>query len=205
MSVYWEKFLAISVALLEFERILWKASELTIVLTDKKSVIRFFQTKAIPKSLWNAYDYVLQFNFKILHIAGSVNTAADFFSVLELNITGKIRLKIREDVQAVPIEVTTSSSDVADQEELFFTQAISWGKTEEQILQWKEQSWRRATEWVANEEPSSMESSIKEFTMIDGKTTSYSMNGIKAKARIWTEPDADVVLQNLLLKYLASQ
>ena len=34
-----------------------------------------------------------------------------------------MRLKIREDIQATPIDVTTSSSDVADEEHFFFTQA----------------------------------------------------------------------------------
>ena len=82
-----------------------------------------FPNKAIPPALWNACDYVLQFNFKIAHIAGSVNTAADFLSRLELKITEKIRLKIREDIHTTPIEVTTSSSDVADEEQFFFTHA----------------------------------------------------------------------------------
>ena len=108
-------------AFLEFRHILWETAKPTIVLTDNKSVTRFFQTKAIPPSFWNASDYVLQFNFKIAHIAGSVNTAADFFSRLEFNVTERIRLKIREDVQTTPSEVTTSSSDVADEEQFFFT------------------------------------------------------------------------------------
>ena len=98
-------------AFLEFAHILWEATKPTIVLTDNESVTRFFQTKAIPPALWNACDYVLQFNFKIAHIAGSVNTAADFLSRLELKLTEKICLKIREDIQTTPIEVTTSSSD----------------------------------------------------------------------------------------------
>ena len=93
---------------------LWEATKPTIVLTDNKSVTRFFQTKAIPPSLWNACGYVLQFNFKIAHIAGLVNTAADFLSGLELKVPERIRLKIREDVQTTPFEVTTTSSDVAD-------------------------------------------------------------------------------------------
>ena len=113
MSIYSKEFLAIYMAFLEFAHILWETSKLTIVLTDNKSVNRFFQTKAIPPSLWNACDYVLQFNFKIAHIAGSVNTAADFLSRLELKVTEKIHLKIQEDVQTTPIEVSTSSSDVA--------------------------------------------------------------------------------------------
>ena len=149
----------------------------TIVLTDNKSITRFFQTKSIPPSLWNACDYVLQFNFKIGHIAGSVNTAADFLSRLELKVTERIRLKIREDVQATPIEVTTSSSDVADEEQFFFTHTDDQDETEEQILQKKEQSREKAAEWVINQEPSSMKPSIKEFTKIDGNTTAYSLDG----------------------------
>ena len=119
MSIYSKEFLAIYMAFLEFAHILWEKSKPTIVLTDNKSVPRFFQTKAIPTSLWNACDYVLQFNFKRAHIAGSVNTAVDFLSRLELRVTEKIHLKIREDVQTTPIEVSTSSSDVADEEQFF--------------------------------------------------------------------------------------
>ena len=85
-------------------------------MSDNKSVTRFFQTKATPTALWNACEHVLQFNFKKAHIAGSVNTAADFLSKFELKNTEKIRLKIREDILTTPIEVTNSSSDGADEE-----------------------------------------------------------------------------------------
>ena len=121
-------------AILEFAHTLWEASKPTILLTDNKSVTRFFQTKAFPPSLWNACDYVLQFNFKIAHIAGSVNTAADFLSRVELKVTEKIHLKIREDVQTTPIGLSTSSSDVALEEHFFFTQPDSQDETEEKIL-----------------------------------------------------------------------
>ena len=125
MSIYSKEFLAIYMACREFAHILWETSKPTIVLTDKKPVTLFFQTKAIPPSLWNACDYVLQFNFKIAHIAGSVNTAADFLSRLELRVTEKIHLKIREYFQTTPIEVSIPSSDVADEEQFFFTQPDS--------------------------------------------------------------------------------
>ena len=82
MSMYSKEFLAMYTAFLEFAHILWEATKPTIVLTDNKSDTRLFQTKAIPPALWKACDYVLQFNFKIAHIAGSVNTAADFLSTL---------------------------------------------------------------------------------------------------------------------------
>ena len=47
-----------------------------------------------------------------------------------------------------------------------------------------------------------MKPRIKEFTKIDGNTTSYSINGIKASARIRVKQDADLVLKNLKLKIL---
>ena len=77
---------------------------------------------------------MLHFNFKKAHIAGSFNTAADFLSRLELKVTEKIHFKIREDEQTTPIEVTTSFSDIADEEQFLFTQADDKDETEEQIL-----------------------------------------------------------------------
>ena len=83
---------------------------------------------------------MLQFNFKIAHNAGSVNTAADFFSRFGLKVNKKIHLEIWEDVPTTPIEITTSSSDVADEKQFFFTQTDGQDETEEQILKRKEQS-----------------------------------------------------------------
>ena len=189
-------------AFLEFTHILWEATKPTIVLTDNKSVTRFFQTKAIPPALWNACDYVLQFNFTMAHIAGSVNTAADFLSILELKVTEKIRLKIREDIPIAPIEVTTSSSDVADEEQTFFTHAHDAKESEQQTLERKEQSRQNARQWAANEGSPALKTSVKEFTKIDGNTTSYSINGIKANARIRIEQVVDLVMKNMKLKNL---
>ena len=189
-------------AFLDFAHFLWEATKPTIVLTDNKSVTRFFQTKAIPTALWNAFDYVLQFNFKIAHIAGSVNTAADFLSRLELKVTEKIRLKIRQDIQTTPIEVTTSSSDVADEGQVFFTQTNNDNESEEQTLERKEQSRQNAEPWAANGESPALKTSVKEFTKIDGNTAWYSINGIKANARIRVEQDVDLVLKNMKLKIL---
>ena len=139
----------------------------------------------------------MQSNFKIAYIAGSVNTAADFLSRLELKVTEKIRLKIREDIHTTPIEVTNSSSDVADEERIFFTDADDGKESEEQTLERKEQSQQNA-----NEESPALKTSVKEFTKIDGNTTSYSMNGIKANSKIRVEQDVDLVLKNMKLKIL---
>ena len=131
MSIYSKKFLAIYMAFPEFAPLLWETSKPTTVLTDNKSVTPFFQTKAIAPSLWNACDYVLQFNFKIAHIVSSINTAADFLSRMELKVTEKIHLKIWEDVQTTPIAVSTSSSDFADEKQFFFTQTDGQDETED--------------------------------------------------------------------------
>ena len=168
VSIYSKEVLAIYMAFLEFAHILLETTKPTTVLTDNKSVTRFFQTKAIPPALWNACDYVLQFNFQIAHIAGSVNTAADFLSRLELKVTEKIRLKIREDIQTTPIEVTTTSSDVADEEHIFFTHADDAKESEEQTLERKEQSRQDAKQWAANEELPDLKTSVKEFTKSTG-------------------------------------
>ena len=47
-----------------------------------------------------------------------------------------------------------------------------------------------------------MKPSIKEFTKIEGNTSSYSINRIKASAAIRVEQDVDLVLKNLKLKIL---
>ena len=134
MSIYSKEILAVYMASLEFAHFLSEASKPTNFLTDNKSFTTFFQTKAIPPSLWNAGNYVLQFNFKVAHIADSVNLAADFLSRLELKVTEKIHLKMPEDLQTTPLEVTTSSPDVADEELFLFTQADGKNEHDEQIL-----------------------------------------------------------------------
>ena len=83
MSIYCKKFLAIYHASLEYSHILWEITIPTLVLSDNRSVTRFSQTKTTAPALWNACDYVLQFKFRIMHVAGSQNTAADFLSRLE--------------------------------------------------------------------------------------------------------------------------
>ena len=93
MSIYAKDFLAIYMAFKEFGHIFWGATKPVIVMTDSKSVTRFFQTKMIPPPLWNACDFVLQFDFTIAHIPGKMNTAADFLSRLEMDPNEKTNFK----------------------------------------------------------------------------------------------------------------
>ena len=144
----------------------------------------------------------MQFNFKIGHIAGSVNKATKFLSRLELKTMENIRLKIRKDVQTTPIEVTIYSLDVADEEKIFFKQTFGENETEEPTPEHTEQPRKRATEWASIEEPTSIKPSIKDFTKIDWNTTSYSINGNKPNSWMQAEPDVDLFPENLKLETL---
>ena len=63
----------------------------------------------------------------------------------------------------------------------FFTQADKNDETEEQTIERKEQSTRRAKQKVADEEPSSLKTSVKEFTKIDKNTTFVIHEWIQSK------------------------
>ena len=80
MSIYAKEILDIFMAFKEIGHLFWGATRPVIIMTDSKSVTRFFQTKMIPPPLWNACDFLLQFNFTFAHIPGKMNTAADFLS-----------------------------------------------------------------------------------------------------------------------------
>ena len=116
-------------------------------MTDNRSVTRFFQLKAIPPTLWNACDNVLQFNFHIMHVAGTQNTAADFLSRIDVNTKEKVELKIRNDILIRPIQVNLQSTDVADEEQFFFLPDETI-ETDEEILLQKEQARQTALDEV---------------------------------------------------------
>ena len=119
MSIYAKEFLAIHFAFSEFGHLMWGSTFPVIVFTDNRAVTRFFQTKMIPPPLWNACDYVLQFNFVIAHVAGAMNTAADFLSRAEINPTEKLEINIRNDIQTKAIEVNIQPATVNEEETLY--------------------------------------------------------------------------------------
>ena len=135
MSIYAKEVLAIYMAFKEFGHIFCGATKPVIIMTDSKSVTRFFQTKMIPPPLWNACDFVLQFNFTIAHIPGKMNTAADFLSRLEIDPNEKVILKIREDIPTKPIEVNIESKGIVQEETVFFDPTDRQETTEKEL--WK--------------------------------------------------------------------
>ena len=62
-------------------------------------------------------DYVLQFSFHIIHVAGTQNNAADFLSRIELNPKERVELKIRNDITILPLQGNLLSTDVAGEEQ----------------------------------------------------------------------------------------
>ena len=97
---------------------------------------RFFQPKIVPPALWNACDYVIQFNFVIAHIPGAQNTAADHLSRLEADPNDKLVMKIREDVQTLPSGINVQSTGVSQEEQIVYTNDDD--ETEEQFWVRKE-------------------------------------------------------------------
>ena len=135
MSIYAKEFLAIYYAFKEFEYIFWGRPKPVNIITDNKSVSRFFQTKIKQPPLWNACDFVIQFNFAIAHIPGKNITAADYLSRMEMDPTKKLVLKIRADVETQPIEVNVQSAGVSQEEQVSFTEENN--ETEGQIWERK--------------------------------------------------------------------
>ena len=121
MSIYAKKFLAIYFAFKNFGHMFWGAPKLVIILTDNKAVTRFFQTKIVSPALWNACDYVIQFNFVIAHIPGAQSTAADYSSRLEADPKDKLVMKSRKDVQTLLHETNVKSAGVSQEEQIFYT------------------------------------------------------------------------------------
>ena len=83
--------------------------------------------------MWNACDYVIQFNFTIAHIPGKNNTAADYLSRLEICPKKKLILRIREDISTTPIDLNIQSAGVTEEDQIFYTDEDE--ETEEQIWQ----------------------------------------------------------------------
>ena len=119
MSIYAKDFSANYLAFKEFGHQFWSAGKPVIIMTDGKSISGFLQTKRTPLPLWNACDFLLQFNFTNAHIPGQKNSAADFLFTLEKDPNEKIILKYSEDIPSKPIEMNDKSTDIAAEEPVF--------------------------------------------------------------------------------------
>ena len=162
-----------------------------IIMTDSKSVTRFFQTKMIPPPLWIACDFVLQFIFTIAHIPGKMNTAADFLSRLEMDPSEKIILKIREDIPTKPVEVNIESTGIAQEETVFFDPTDQLETTEKELCKRKEEA-RNA---IPNDPPV-IKVSCYYANDLHKDTTNVNIAQLTKPSRILIEQDSDPTLLN---------
>ena len=54
-----------------------------------------------------------------MHVAGTLNTAADFFSRLELTPKEKVEFTIRDDICSLRIQTKMQSTNIAEEEQQF--------------------------------------------------------------------------------------
>ena len=151
-----------------------------IVFTGNRSVTRFFQKKIIPPPLWNACDDVLQYNFVKEHVAGAMNTAADFLSRAEVNPTEKLEMNIRNDVTTKANEVNIQSTGVTEEEHLYILPQDT--PTEQQLWEEKETSRRIAKEETDNE-PENEVSELQKFHKTTAGTIDYREGHFKDNAK----------------------
>ena len=175
----------------EFGYIFWGATKPVIIMTDSKSVARFFQTKMIPPPLWNACDFVLQINFTIAHIPGKMNTAADFLSRLEIDPNEKVILKIREDIPTKPIEVNIESTGIVQEEMVFFYPTDRQETTEKEF--WKRKDEVRKA--IPNEPPV-ITVSCYYANDLHKDTTIVNIAQLTKPSRILIEQNSDPTLLN---------
>ena len=112
--MYSKEFLANFFAFSEFGHLMYVSTFPVLVFIDNRAVTRFLQTKIIPPAPWNACDYVLQYNSVIAHVAGAMNTAADFLSRTEINPTENLKMNLRNEIQTKAIEVNIQPSGIAE-------------------------------------------------------------------------------------------
>ena len=194
MSIYANEFLAIYFAFSEFGHLMWVSVFPVIVFTDNRSVTRFFQTKIIPPPLWNACDYVLQYNFVIAHVAGAMNTAAGFLSRAEVNPTEKLEMSNRNDVTSKAIEVNIQSTRTAEEESLYI---LPEEVPSEQQLWEEKESLRKTAKDETHNEPENEVSELQNFHKPTAGTIDYREGHFKDNAKIRLEQNNDPVLCNL--------
>ena len=197
MSIYAKELLSIYFAFVEFGHLMWGSTFPVIVFTDNRSVTRFFQAKLIPPALWNACDYVLQYNFVIAHVAGSMNTAADFLSRTEVNPVEKLELTIRNDINTKAIEVNIQSSGIVEEEQIYI---LPDDELDENQLWQEKQNIRDQAQNETHNEPENNITELQQFHKPTSGLNTCSEGHFRDNAKIRLEQNNDIVLRNLRAK-----
>ena len=151
----------------------------------------------IPPALWNACDYVLQYNFVIAHVAGTMNTAADFLSRTEVDPTEKLELTIRNDLHTKAIEVNIQSTGIVEEEQIY---VLPDDEIDENQLWEEKQNIRNQAQTETHNEPENAVSELQQFHKPTSGLISCSSGYFKDNARIRLEQNNDIVLRNLRAK-----
>ena len=176
---------------------MWGSTFPVIVFTDKRAVTRFFQTKIIPPALWSACDYVLQYNFVIAHVAGAMNTAADFLSRTEINPTEKLEMNLRNDIQTKAIEVNIQSSGIAEEEQCYVHPD---DENDDKTLWEQKDNFRNQAQTETHKEPENEITELQNFHKATAGTIDYREGHFRDNAKIRLEQNNDPVLRNLRAK-----
>ena len=197
MSIYVNEFLSIYFAFFEFGQFMWGSTFPVIAFTDNRSVTRFFQAQMIPPALWNACDYALQCNFVVAHVAGSMNTAADFLSRTKIDPTEKLEMTIRNDIHTKAIEVNIESSGIVEEEQIY---VLPDDEIDGNQLWEEKQNVRNQAQTETHSEPENEVSELQQFHKPTSGLTSVSSGHFINNARFRLERKNDIVLRNLRTK-----
>ena len=135
-----------------------------------------------------------------MHVTGTQNTATDFLSRIDLNPKERIELKLRDDITIRPIQINLQSTDVADEEQLFFLPDETI-QTEEEILLQKEQARQNASETETRQ----IKLILTETAPLPINKASYTFGAIKENARIGVGQDSDPVFQAIKRKLICEE
>ena len=192
MSIYAKEFLSMYFAFVEFGHLIWGSTFPVIVFTDNRSLTRFFPAKLIPPALWNACDYVLQYNFVIAHVASSMNTAADFLSKTEVDPTEKLEMTIRNDIRTKAVEVNIQSSGIVEKEQIF---SLPGDENDENQLWEEKQNVRNQAPTETHNDPENVVSELQQFHKPTSGLILVSSGYFRDNARIRLEQNNDLVLR----------
>ena len=193
-SIYAKEFLSIYFAFVEFGHLMWGCTFSVIVFTDNRSVTRSFQAKLIPPALWNACDYVLQYNFVIAHVVGSMNTAVDFLSRTEVNPVEKLEMSIGNDTQTRAIEVNIQSSGIVEEEQIYI---LPDDEFVENKLWEEKQNVRNQVQTETHNDPENNVTELQHFHEPTSGLNTCSEGHFRDNARIRLDQNNDIALRIL--------
>ena len=139
-----------------------------------------------------------------------MNTAADFLSRLDLDPKEKIQLLIKDDIQTSPIEVHILSSNVAEEEQIYFFPEDDI-ETEEQIWERKQRARKKMLindtpltpgEKINNTTTHPEETTVIFQTEITRRTQNTEENERPLPCDMRHQQDQDNVLRNYNLRLL---